>query len=127
MRKGIAGILLLTFLLSHTELHQFFKIPVLFQHFHEHKKLDPAITFLGFLKLHYDKIVIDDDYQRDQQLPFRDAECAAVMTFITDVPPQQIKVEQQEFTEVPVKLFPLENLTYSPPFSNSVFQPPRAA
>jgi hypothetical protein len=125
MQRGIAFILLLTFMLSHTELHQFFKIPVLFEHLSEHRKQDPSITFIQFIKLHYDKIVIDDDYQRDQQLPFRNADCAAVITIVTDIPPQIIKFEQREFRSLPRKLYARENFGYSHNFSNSIFQPPR--
>ena len=127
MRKGIALSFLLISMFSHTELHQFLKIPVLFEHFSEHRQQDPSITFFQFIRLHYEKIVIDDDYQRDQQLPFRDTECALVQTTVTDTPPQTIKFDEQEFQVLPAKQFPVANLLYSHPFSNSIFQPPRVA
>ena len=127
MRRVIATIFLAVFMLSATELVQLFKIPVLLHHFKEHRADDPSISFMQFIRLHYDKIVKDDDYQEDQQLPFRDAECAGVITIITDVPPQLIKFEQQEFAEKPAKLYPKENPAYSHHFSNTIFQPPRAA
>ncbi len=125
MKRGIAFIFMLTFMLSHTELYQLFKIPVLFEHFNEHKKEDPTITFMQFIKLHYDKIVIDEDYQRDQQLPFRNSEFAAVITIVTDIPPQVIKLEQEEFRALPRKFYPSVNANYTHSFSNIIFQPPR--
>ncbi|MBI1342555.1 MAG: hypothetical protein GC171_06460 [Terrimonas sp.] len=124
MRKGTAFILLFSFLLSHTELHQFFKIPVLVEHFKEHRAEDPSITFFQFLKLHYNKIIEDADYQRDQQLPFRDAECAVVITFISDTPPQQIRLEREDFQNLETTPPVGENLIYASNFSASIFQPP---
>ena len=61
-------------MLSFAELHQFLKIPVLFQHFNEHKQADEHITMFVFIQEHYLEVIeMDDDYQQDQQLPFRDA------------------------------------------------------
>lgn len=41
------------------------------------------MSFFAFISLHYFQPVEKDaDYQRDQQLPFRDADCCAVATSI---------------------------------------------
>ena len=79
--KRTAGIFLLSiYIFSFAEVHNLVKIPVLFQHFKEHKQEDPSISFWDFIKIHYmDPIVVDDDYQRDQQLPFRDAGCCQLV------------------------------------------------
>lgn len=126
VRKIASIIIIAVFITSHTEVHQLFKLPVLFQHFWEHKAENPSITFIEFLRLHYDKIVIDDDYQRDQQLPFRDvADCALVFSVISEEPPQSIKLEQQISMLSPVKLYAKDNSAYSHNFYSRIFQPPR--
>ncbi len=115
-------------MLSHSELHQLLRIPVLFEHFQEHRKEDPAITFLQFIKLHYDKIVVDDDYQRDQQLPFRDASCSATATgLIIDIPPQHIKIEKQDYRFDADKVIPIATVLYLHLCTSTIFQPPRVA
>lgn len=126
MRKIASVIIISVFIVSHTEVHQLFKLPVLFQHFWEHKAENPSITFIEFLKLHYNQIVVDDDYQRDQQLPFRNAaDCALVFSVISDEPPQSIKLEEQICMLPTLKIYAKSNSAYSHNFYNKIFQPPR--
>lgn len=55
-----------------TELKEMFKLPILFQHFYEHKALDSKMTFLGYLEHHYSDVPhTDNDADRDNQLPFK--------------------------------------------------------
>lgn len=64
------------YMLSFSEVHQFLRIPVLVQHFVEHRHQQPHISLLAFLELHYIRQYLkDEDYQRDNQLPFRAADC----------------------------------------------------
>lgn len=60
------------YLFSSAELKELAKLPVLFQHFFEHKSIDQNITFLGYLEHHYSDIPhTDNDEDRDNQLPFK--------------------------------------------------------
>lgn len=60
------------FLLSKTELHEFCKMPVLLEHYQQHKKNDPGLSFLDFLFLHYaGEHPEDNDNDEDNQLPFK--------------------------------------------------------
>lgn len=127
MRKGMAAILLTVFMLSHTELHQFLKLPVLFDHFREHRQEDPGLGFFAFLRMHYEKIVIDDDYQRDQQLPFRDADCGIISAMATDIPPQTIRIEKEHPGEFPQSFTVRRDVVYTHLYLNDIFQPPRLA
>jgi len=64
------------YMLSFSEMHQFLRIPVLIQHFIEHRQINPSTSLLAFLKEHYvNQYIRDADYQRDQQLPFRHNDC----------------------------------------------------
>ena len=124
--KRLAGILLVSvYMLSFAELHNLLKIPVLFEHFNEHRQLNPGISFWSFIKLHYlDPVVVDDDYQRDQQLPFRDTDCC-VMTLTSVCECLQIAVEIDKPAEI-VKEFHLFNEANKPQFvSFDIFEPPR--
>ncbi|HQV53912.1 MAG: hypothetical protein IPH34_04555 [Chitinophagaceae bacterium] len=128
MRKWVSILFLSIIVLSHSELHQLLRIPVLIDHFKEHKKEDPSITFIQFIKLHYDKIVVDDDYQRDQQLPFRDANCTtSVSGLVIDIPPQNIKIEKQDYRFDADKVIPIATVLYLHLCTSTIFQPPRVA
>lgn len=126
--RKLTGILLISvYMLSFAELHNLLKIPVLLEHFKEHKQEDPSISFWSFIKLHYfDPIVVDDDYQRDQQLPFRDTDCCIVTT-ASVCECLQVTVEIQPLSEQS-KEFHLFNEINKPQFTSfDIFQPPRCA
>jgi len=125
MRKGVAAIFLTVFLLSNTELHQFLKLPVLFEHFREHRLEDPSISFMAFLEMHYENIVIDADYQRDQQLPFRDIDCDLSLVVTTDIPPQSIRIVSNEVPVISNPVFTKQDPVYSHQYLSDIFQPPR--
>jgi hypothetical protein len=72
VKKTTAIFFLSLYLFSSTEFKQLIKLPLLFEHYKEHKAIDGNISFLQFLRIHYhDATVIDDDYARDMQLPFK--------------------------------------------------------
>jgi hypothetical protein len=113
---------------SFVEFHQFLRIPVLIQHFVEHRQQDPSISFMAFLKLHYvGEIVIDDDYQRDNELPFREADCCLITATVTCECPGadvEITTHTEEITNEYI-LYDEDN--HSLVSVADIFQPPRAA
>ncbi len=112
-------------MMSFSELPQILKVPVLVQHFLEHRSADPGITFWAFIKEHYQgKIELDEDYKRDNELPFRTTNIITntIVFFdpptIVDVPGSVPEIKQE---------FPLFNDTNNPISSpGDIFQPPRA-
>lgn len=123
MRKTAAILMMLVFLNSCTELHQLLKLPVLVEHYKEHRSANPSLSFSQFLKIHYQKIVIDDDYQRDQQLPFRDV-CAITFNLVTETPPAMVSIEKK--ASIVKRIFYSENIKdYFHQFLQDIFQPPR--
>ncbi len=70
--KVVVSIFLLTIhLFSATEFNQLLKIPVLFEHYNEHKQEETSITFGAFLYRHYFTDHSSDEHpERDCQLPF---------------------------------------------------------
>ncbi|WP_109699449.1 hypothetical protein [Chitinophaga deserti] len=72
MKKIIALILFAVYLISSTELRELAKLPVLIQHFNEHRELNHLITFTEYLTDHYNNLPhTDNDEERDNQLPFK--------------------------------------------------------
>ena len=126
--KRLAGILLLSvYMFSFAEFHNLLKIPVLVAHFKEHRQEDPSISFFSFIKIHYlDPLVVDDDFQRDEQLPFRDADCCFVISAnVCECFPIAVEINKPAET---MHEFHLYNEINKPQFSScDIFQPPRCA
>ena len=112
--------------LTQTELHQVLKLPVLIVHFQEHRALNKEISLLDFFIDHYvDQIILDNDDQRDSQLPFKTTHC--VNTTIValsepvqlDLRPREASIER-EFN-IHRADFPRAGALHN------IFQPPRQA
>lgn len=72
LKKVIAILFLSTYLFSATEFNQLLKLPLLIEHFIEHKEENKQITFWEFLSLHYKTTNVKDaDYEKDMKLPFK--------------------------------------------------------
>ena len=129
LKKGAAIILLGIYMFSFSELHQFLKIPILFQHFTEHRLINPGITFAAFLDEHYlQGFVMDDDYQRDNQLPFRSADCVNNSFTSFDYHHNEIGVVLIRNYEEDPREFVVMNEDSIPHLSvTDIFQPPRLA
>lgn len=70
MRKILVTALIGIHLIGNTELSQVFKLPNLVQHYFEHCRISPGLSFSEFLLMHYggdDGTAADDDF--DSQLP----------------------------------------------------------
>ena len=128
--KKIASIFLITlFLFGSTEAYQLLKIPMLVNHFIKHKKEDASITFVGFLRMHYNKkIIVDNDFQQDMQLPFKtNDDTDGCLTGSISLPAPRIIIDIisiplciQKFTILNEQLHPLIA-------EQDIFQPPRLA
>jgi hypothetical protein len=93
--KRFSAILLLSVtLFTQTELHQLLKLPVLVQHFIEHRAENNNISVTDFIILHYfSGNPKDKDYERDMQLPFKTTDFTALVTFAI-IPSQPVSVLQ---------------------------------
>lgn len=126
--KRIAGILLVSvYMLSFAEFHNLLKFPVFIAHLKEHRQQDPKISIWAFIKLHYlDRIVVDDDYQRDQQLPFRDTDCCAVTaTSVCELYPFTVEIQPPAEMEIQFQSYIVNNKSRLA--LSDIFQPPRFA
>jgi len=69
LRFAAIGLFLL-YLVSFTELREVLRLPLLVEHYGEHKNQVAEMSFLEFLVMHYESDVAHDD--RDNSLPFKD-------------------------------------------------------
>ncbi|KYP13585.1 MAG: hypothetical protein A1D16_02355 [Flavihumibacter sp. CACIAM 22H1] len=113
-------------LLTQTELHQLLKLPILIEHFKEHKALNKDITLLDFLKEHYlGHTVIDNDYQRDMQLPFKTTDCVGTVVMPLEEP-VNFEIRRDEiFIQQEFNLH--KHYIASQGALSAIFQPPRQA
>jgi len=81
LKKRITFTILVLYLFSTTEFREILKLPVLFQHFNEHKQLNHHLSFFGFIYDHYNSVPhTDNDQERDNQLPFKTIDMSSFLT-----------------------------------------------
>ncbi|MCD8740667.1 hypothetical protein LT679_08655 [Mucilaginibacter roseus] len=108
-----------------TELHQLFKLPILFQHYAEHKERNTRVSFVDFLSMHYWGDDMDDnDDDRDMQLPFKKIDAHITQTIFLPA----VKLLNVKAPELPVvTAYPDYTHQYCPDRAlASPFRPPCA-
>lgn len=88
MRSLTASFFLLIYLFAGTELHQLAKLNAFVSHFAEHRADNQGLTLLEFVQMHYfNGNLVDDDYAKDMQLPFKTADSNHFSNTYTFPPP----------------------------------------
>lgn len=87
MRIPLAITLIAVHLFGNTEAAQLLKLPKLITHYFQHRQMDPSVTFIDFLAMHYggdDGTSVDDGM--DDQLPYHnvDNHCLASVYYVAD-------------------------------------------
>ncbi len=124
MNKKAAYIFLAIYLLGATELSQLLKIPLLIEHYTEHKLDNGNLSLLSFMYMHY---VGDDgdttDEQKDQNLPFKSAHFQMQNTVVFSV----LKYELPKiFVNTNRSVWPvMQSNSLSTIALGSLFRPPR--
>lgn len=125
MKKWVSILLLSLYLLSTTELNQLLKLPVLIEHYVEHKNLNPEMTLVSFFKMHYDHPVKDADYKTDRKLPFIiHSTLSLVFTLNTNF---SFEISGSDYKYYGIQNIPsLDENLYIKGYLHSIWQPPRA-
>lgn len=104
-------------------LDQLCKLPILFEHFMEHKERDHHINLVDFLSMHYWGDDMDDnDDDRDMQLPFKkfDAQTSHLVFFASKSINVKVPVYQVE------RSYLVYQTDYYPnPALSGLFRPPQ--
>ncbi len=125
LKKIFAISFLFIYLFSTTELSQLLKMPILIQHFIEHREVNSDITLWQFLNMHYASGDVKyADHEKDMELPFKAHDnCVASITNVY-LPTQKISIIK------PVQI--LEKKHFKTPeqflfstFLSNIWQPPR--
>lgn len=122
MRRLLAISMLTLHLGLFTEMDQVMRLPILVEHFIEHREQVPEMSFLQFLAMHYKTDVAHDT--TDMELPFKDCDhCFAVPSFTM---PEQ-KVLLSAVATVNTRVFFSTHISFvSSSALDEIFQPPRA-
>ena len=125
MKKWVSILLLSLYLLSTTELNQLLKLPVLIEHYVEHKYLKPEIPLVSVFKMHYDHPVKDADYKTDRKLPFIiHSTLSLVFTLNTNF---SFEISGSDHKYYRIQNIPsLDENLYIKGYLHSIWQPPRA-
>ena len=121
MKRIVAISLLVLYINSYTELHELLRVPVLLEHYQEHREQVKDMSFVEFLCMHYKSDVSHDN--QDNQLPFKDADHAFTSS-APAIPIQKITL---------LESVPLTQVTHFSVYRSSnvahhladIFQPPR--
>jgi hypothetical protein len=124
-KKFIAILFSILILNASTEIHQLWKLPLLIQHYLNHRNEDASLSFISFLKIHYtDRHHPNDkDDQNDNELPFKSIGTISHL----DTPLIDRKAANEENNYLPAKpsSYYLDRIPDHRSFS--IFHPPRIA
>ena len=108
-------------------MNEFLKLPLLVEHFNEHKQETPKLSLWNFIMDHYSHgEVFDADYDKDMKLPFKSHSSSSncsIITFLTPI--QNFNFDYKLFSKTYKK--PNFNYTFSfiSNFHSSIWQPPK--
>lgn len=121
MKRIVAIGLLFIHLGVYTEMHELMSIPLLIEHYFEHREKVPEMTFAQFLVMHYKTDVPHD--ATDMKLPFKDHSTVTAPTFAAPEQKVTLVVERPadvvEFSSAYFSFVPSSGL-------DEIFQPPKA-
>lgn len=120
-------LLLSSYLISTTEFYQMLKLPLLLEHYNEHKTLNEGITLWGFMIMHYtNNDVKYADHDKDMRLPFKSNEGSVNIFSLSFI---------QNFTSIKL-INPFENelksytiqkdQKFNSTFLSNIWQPPQS-
>lgn len=127
MKKLLVLLMLSFHLMAAPALQEWVKLPVLFQHYFEHKALNNQITFAKYLVDHYNDIPhTDNDEARDNQLPFKSADHQTANGLGSLAIPQYHQVNLKVPVHVLVKLTAGYTEGHIPnTYQSKIWQPPK--
>jgi len=116
------------FVLSATPARELFKLPLLLEHFREHRQEEPDISWLSFLILHYfNDAPPDADYARDMQLPFKTMEFSSATLALVRPQSESFTLLVRVVPAASRKTVPLHALLFPPtPYLAIPSEPPEA-
>jgi hypothetical protein len=126
VKRAIAILFLSTYLLSTTQLGELLKLPMLIEHFIEHKAENKAISFFTFLQMHYfNGDPKDADYDKDMKLPFKTVNVNPTAIAFCYNPNFSFNFSKPTFATIFKQKFPRTAVHFSSSYLDAIWQPPR--
>lgn len=122
LKRTLSILFLLVYINSFTELHEAMRLPILLEHYSEHKKLSQEISFWEFLEMHYQSDVAHDEH--DNELPFKVVGHCFSAHSATE-PDVKIAVTQLMPIIISQPSFHYKESSFNSPLI-AIFQPPKA-
>ncbi len=125
MRKLIAIFFVSIFLSSSTQFIEVLKLPLLIEHYFEHKAENKNITFIDFIKLHYAENTHYASHHKDKELPFKafhQGNCISIALLKTDI---NITIVNSKVPTVPLKHNSFYSSQFLSYYTASIWQPPK--
>jgi hypothetical protein len=125
LKKLIPILFLSAYLVSTTELHEFFKLPKLVEHYIENKSEDNKITLIDFMVMHYCNLD-DGDKSKDRQLPFKlNNKCENIINIgFNSFHTIQISLKSEPIEANSYNIDTIDFITSS--YLSSIWQPPKS-
>ena len=125
MKRLAAIILFSIYVFGATEACQLLKLPFLVNHFIEHNSSNKkAISFIGFLKMHYsDQHASTDD--QHERLPFKTVDICCIAGH-TVIPASEIALQVPDYYIIAVAYASYQPGDYILNHTGDIFQPPKA-
>ncbi|WP_316823120.1 hypothetical protein [Pedobacter gandavensis] len=125
MKKHLTIFITLVLLIFSTGLQELIKLPLLFQHYFEHKAINEEITFSVFLIDHYNSVPhTDNDEDRDNQLPFKSIDKTLVLSS-SATPPFHKYLTKVFSAELRTKTVVFNDDHVPSAYLDTIWQPPK--
>ncbi len=126
MKQLVSIVLLTSFLLGGSLMTELMKMPILVQHYLEHKAENNKLSVEGFLKMHYaSKQALNESHNKGGKLPFKTCTChIAILMIHSQVPIFFNFIRPTYFTQKSIAT-PSNCMAYNSSYLNHIWQPPK--
>lgn len=126
LNRVAACLLLLVYVTSAVTTRELLKLPLLAEHFHDHKSANVNTSLYSFLVFHYlYEKDMDNDAEKDRKLPFKSIENNATPNVVSLKPPVQHYNLSGKQRLVNLNFHILDDRLAPSLFCNAVWHPPR--
>jgi len=131
MNRPAVLFLWLLYFTAYMEGHELLRLPLLIEHYVQHRNENPTMSLMDFLKMHYSgHIIYDADWRQDMQLPFKTVPsndlCLSALSFMIIPFWKNMHYILSPEDRIQDSIYPPRRLsTYRYDFWSSIFKPPR--
>lgn len=127
MKSSLSILLLSLYLVSATEFYQLLKLPILVEHYREHKREKSDLSVWEFLRIHYASgIDYDKDYEKDMKLPFKTHNDCADQLVAFSAPSATLLPPLPRYYFIAIQRIAVSEMDFiCATFLSSIWQPPR--